>query len=124
MYALNREEYESHVCRMLRAAGYSMVEAEEHLARAYPKSTDQAVQELLARGLVVPPWRVEQFAKSPDSHLRIVGKARLWFKDDIDNFTESLEAEGHLTAEAKACKSKGLSYGQVVLKNSQNNVVG
>jgi hypothetical protein len=123
MISLNREEYETHVFRMLRAAGYSVVEAEEHLAKAYPKSTDQAVQELRARGLVVPPWRVEQFAKSSACHLRVVGKARVWFKPDIDEFAEILEAEGHLTAEAQACRTKGVPYGKVVLKGAHSSVL-
>ena len=87
-------------------------------ARQYPKNTDLALLELHCRGLDTPQRRVQQFAKSPTRNVRIVGKARLWFEEDIDSFASLLEAEGRLTPEAQACKDKGVSFASVVLARS------
>jgi len=100
---INRKEYEAReVEDLVVYHGLTAKQAACEIDRRYPASTQAAQRELQARGFDATDYRIEAYAekrKHAGRPLQIVGKARLWNRQDLDDLAAELEADRHLTRE-------------------------
>jgi hypothetical protein len=107
-YLSSREQYNAH-CReqFEEASPNDPAAVERAMARRYPKSTEQAADELKRRGLRID---VDQLSRRVPPGCRQVGRSFLWFADDIDAVAEDLDQANRLTYDAHYRREQGLSY--------------
>lgn len=109
-YLMTREQYDAHCREQLEEAHPNDPAAVARImARRYPKSTEQAAEELKRRGLRID---VEQLARQVTAEFRQIGRNFVWFADDIDDVAEALDQAHRLTYEAHYRKEEGLSYAE------------
>lgn len=109
-YLMTREQYDAHCREQLEEAHPDdPTTVARIMARRYPKSTEQAAEELKRRGLRID---VEQLARRVTPEFRQVGRSVLWFADDIDLVAEDLDQANRLTYDAHCRREQGLSYAE------------
>lgn len=111
---MTRAEYDNERVRVLKA-GLDLDEAEarRQLERTYPKSSEQATDELRLRGLDCSEWRIHRHCTlRPQLAPPIVGGSRAWGKQQIDDFAEVLESQGCLMPSAIYRAELGISWSQ------------
>jgi hypothetical protein len=109
-YLMTREQYDAHCREQLEEAHSNDPAAVARImARRYPKSTEQAAEELKRRGLRID---VDQLARQVTPEFRQIGRNFVWFADDIDDVAEALDQAHRLTYEAHYRKEEGLSYAE------------
>ncbi len=116
-YLSSREQYDAH-CReqFEEASPHDPAAVDRAMARRYPKSTEQAAEELKRRGLRID---VEQLARRVTPEFRQVGRSVLWYADDIDAVAEDLDQANRLTYDAHYRREQGLSYAEHVAIQKQ-----
>ena len=112
MSTLDREQYDGvRLQALMNGGGLAAPEARKHLAREYPKSTAEVVQELNYRGFDASEWKTEMFCRHNKSLApRVVGGSRAWDKVHIDDFAEWLRSHGDFTVAALYRQEVGISW--------------
>lgn len=109
-YLMTREQYDAHCREQLEEAHPNdPATVDRIMTRRYPKSTEQAADELKRRGLRID---VEQLARRVTPEFRQVGRSVLWYADDIDAVAEDLDQAHRLTYDAYYRREQGLSYAE------------
>lgn len=109
-YLMTREQYDAHCREQLEEAHPNEPAAVARvMARRYPKSTEQAAEELKRRGLRID---VDQLARRVTPEFRQIGRNFVWFADDIDAVAEDLDQANRLTYDAHYRREQGLSYAE------------
>lgn len=109
-YLMTREQYDADCRERLEEAHANDPAAVARvMARRYPKSTEQAAEELKRRGLRID---VDQLARRVTPEFRQIGRNFVWFADDIDAVAEDLDQANRLTYDAHYRREQGLSYAE------------
>ena len=109
-YLMTREQYDAHCREQLEESHPNDPAAVARImARRYPKSTEQAAEELKRRGLRID---VDQLARRVTPEFRQIGRNFVWFADDIDAVAEDLDQANRLTYDAHYRREQGLSYAE------------
>lgn len=109
-YLMTREQYDADCRERLEEAHPNDPAAVARvMARRYPKSTEQAAEELKRRGLRID---VDQLARRVTPEFRQIGRNFVWFADDIDAVAEDLDEANRLTYDAHYRREQGLSYAE------------
>ncbi len=109
-YLMTREQYDADSRERLEEAHPNDPAAVARvMARRYPKSTEQAAEELKRRGLRID---VDQLARRVTPEFRQIGRNFVWFADDIDAVAEDLDQANRLTYDAHYRREQGLSYAE------------
>lgn len=109
-YLMTREQYDADCRERLEEAHPNDPAAVARvMARRYPKSTEQAAEELKRRGLRID---VDQLARRVTPEFRQIGRNFVWFADDIDAVAEDLDQANRLTYDAHYRREQCLSYAE------------
>ncbi|NUQ53075.1 MAG: hypothetical protein HUU19_10315 [Phycisphaerales bacterium] len=109
-YLMTREQYDADCRDRLEEAHPSDPAAVARvMARRYPKSTEQAAEELKRRGLRID---ADQLSRRVTQEFRQIGRNFVWFADDIDAVAEDLDQANRLTYDAHYRREQGLSFAE------------
>lgn len=121
-FIMTREQYEARCrARLEEAFGDDADRIERVLARRYPATIEQAVEELHTRGLSTTPEQFPELARNVGIEPRVIGRNRVWYPDEIDAFAEALASLDRLSHEAVWRRARGLSVAEQTFLEREAN---